>query len=106
MENTGLEADETIEKKGDKDNEEDNQDQSVVALKNKLLREEEFWKLKAGMQWFKEGERNTKFFHTIVKGRRSRLRVNRIQNNEGKWLEDQEDIEEATIEFYRRQFTK
>ncbi|KAH0722859.1 hypothetical protein KY290_005517 [Solanum tuberosum] len=79
---------------------------SQVALKKKLHREEEFWKQKAGMQWFKEGERNTKFFHTIVKGRRSRLRVNQIQNNEGEWLEDQEDIEEATIEFYRRQFTK
>lgn len=43
-----------------------------------LKREEEVWRQKAGYEWFKDGERNTKFFHTIVKGRRSRLRINRI----------------------------
>ncbi|KAG5608465.1 hypothetical protein H5410_019746 [Solanum commersonii] len=58
------------------------------------------------MEWFKEGERNTKFFHTIVKGRRSRLRVNIIQNEEGEWLEDQEDIAAASMEFYAKQFTR
>ncbi|KAH0699011.1 hypothetical protein KY284_013226 [Solanum tuberosum] len=75
-------------------------------LKKQLNREEEFWKQKAGMEWFKEGERNTKFFHTVVKGRRSRLRVNRIQNEEGDWLEQQSDIAEATVEFYVKQFTR
>lgn len=54
------------------------------------------------MEWFKEGERNIKFFHTIVKGRRSRLHVNIIQNKEGEWLEDQEDISGAKIYFYTK----
>ncbi|KAH0776301.1 hypothetical protein KY290_007712 [Solanum tuberosum] len=49
-------------------------------LYTQLQREEEFWKQKAGFEWFKDGERNTKFFHTIVKGRKSRLRIKRIQN--------------------------
>lgn len=52
------------------------------------------------MELFKDGERNTKFFHSIVKGRRSRLRMNRIQNVEGEWLENQTDIAEAAVEFY------
>ncbi|KAK4708060.1 hypothetical protein R3W88_028985 [Solanum pinnatisectum] len=54
------------------------------------------------MEWFREGEKNTKFFHTIVKGRRKRLKVNRIQNEEGEWLEDQEEIAEAAIDYYSR----
>ncbi|KAG5610831.1 hypothetical protein H5410_022112 [Solanum commersonii] len=59
----------------------------------------------AGMEWFKEEERNKKFFHTIVKGRRSRLQVNKIQNEGGEWLEDQEDIEGEAVDFYNKQFT-
>lgn len=35
-----------------------------------LHMEEECWNQKAGMRWFKEGDRNTKFFHSYVKGRR------------------------------------
>lgn len=58
------------------------------------------------MDWFKEGDRNTKFFHTIVKGRRSRLKVNRIQNDAGERLEQEEEIAVAAIDFYNRQFTK
>ncbi|XP_047253649.1 uncharacterized protein LOC124887771 [Capsicum annuum] len=30
-----------------------------------LKREEDFWRQKSGFEWFKDGERNTKFFHTI-----------------------------------------
>lgn len=67
---------------------------------------EEFWKQKAGMKWFKDGERNTKFFHSVVKGRRSRLKVSRIQNEEGEWMENQNDIAEAAVEFYKDQFTR
>ncbi|XP_070039385.1 uncharacterized protein [Nicotiana tomentosiformis] len=35
-----------------------------------LAIEEEFWKQKSGMAWFKEGNRNTKFFYAQVNGRR------------------------------------
>ncbi|XP_075099940.1 uncharacterized protein LOC142176380 [Nicotiana tabacum] len=32
-----------------------------------LVLEEKYWKQKAGMTWFKEGDRNTKFFHAQVR---------------------------------------
>lgn len=34
------------------------------------------------------------------------MRINKIQNKEGEWLTQQEDIVEATIDFYKKQFTK
>lgn len=34
-------------------------------------------------KWFKYGDRNTKFFHTHVKGKRKRLQVSRILDNNG-----------------------
>lgn len=58
------------------------------------------------MDWFKDGERNTKFFHTVVKGRRSRLKVSRIQNEQGEWLESQEEIVNPAVEFYKQQFQR
>lgn len=56
------------------------------------------------MHWINKRERNTKKFHTFVKGRRNRSRVSRIQNDEGEWLENQEDIAQGTISFYKDQF--
>lgn len=58
------------------------------------------------MEWFKDGERNTKFFHTIVKGRRSRLKINRTQNQKGIWIEDQESIAADAVKFFQQQFAK
>ncbi|MDV3185367.1 MAG: hypothetical protein Q8842_03440, partial [Candidatus Phytoplasma australasiaticum] len=35
-------------------------------LNLQLSREEEFWSQKAGLDWFKDGERNTKFFFFFI----------------------------------------
>ncbi|XP_070047517.1 uncharacterized protein [Nicotiana tomentosiformis] len=53
-----------------------------------LALEEQFWKKKSGMTWFNEGDRNTKFFHAHINGKRKRLQLKRIQNSEGIWIED------------------
>lgn len=68
--------------------------------------EEAFWQQKLGYNWFKNGDRNTRFFHSVVKGRRQRLQVNRIQDSRRKWLENQEDIVTAAVVFYQDQFTQ
>lgn len=38
----------------------------------------------------------------MVKGRRATLRIKRIQNKEGEWMEQQEDIAKATEKFYKK----
>ncbi|XP_047259240.1 uncharacterized protein LOC124891567 [Capsicum annuum] len=79
---------------------------ALAELDMQLKREEDFWRKKAGFEWFKDGERNTRFFHTIVKRRRSRLKIRRIQNDEGSWLDNQDKISEAATMFYQKQFEK
>lgn len=52
--------------------------EAQARLNKYLHRKEKIWRQKASMEWFIDGERNKKFFHSIVKGRRSRLSVNKI----------------------------
>ncbi|KAG5580813.1 hypothetical protein H5410_051440 [Solanum commersonii] len=61
-------------------------------LKNYLHFEEEFWRQKASMQWFSEGDKNSKFFHSIVKGRRKKMHLKRILKVDGGWAEGDEKI--------------
>lgn len=38
------------------------------------------------MHWFKEGDRNTKFFHSHVKGKRKGLWIQNIEDEQGNVL--------------------
>ncbi|XP_070032835.1 uncharacterized protein [Nicotiana tomentosiformis] len=59
--------------------------------------EEEFWRQKAGMQWFKDGNRNAKFFHAHVRSKRKKLQVSRILDKNDNWLESHEDTARETV---------
>ncbi|XP_059281287.1 uncharacterized protein LOC132034982 [Lycium ferocissimum] len=59
-------------------------------LKKYLIIEEKYWKEKAGVTWFIEGDRNTNFFHNHVNGKRKKLQLKRIQNDNGVWLDSVE----------------
>ncbi|XP_060200616.1 uncharacterized protein LOC132628879 [Lycium barbarum] len=67
--------------------------------------EEQFWKQKSGMQWFMDGDTNTKFFHAHVQGKRKKLQITRIQNQNKVWLDREEDISREAINFFQNQFT-
>ncbi|XP_060190319.1 uncharacterized protein LOC132619425 [Lycium barbarum] len=66
--------------------------------------EEKFWRQKTGMQWFQDGDRNTKFFHAHVNGKRRKLQLQRIQNHTGTWLDTEEEIAQEAIRFFSDQF--
>ncbi|XP_060182252.1 uncharacterized protein LOC132611912 [Lycium barbarum] len=40
--------------------------------------EEEYWRQKSGLDWFVDGDKNTRFFHNLVKERRKKLQIKRI----------------------------
>ncbi|XP_059285140.1 uncharacterized protein LOC132038497 [Lycium ferocissimum] len=56
--------------------------------KRYLYFEEEYWRQKARVDWFVDGDRNTRFFHNLVRGRRRKLMVKKIQGLDGSWIED------------------
>ncbi|XP_059280947.1 uncharacterized protein LOC132034569 [Lycium ferocissimum] len=75
-------------------------------LKRYLHYEEECWRQKSGYDCFAEGDRNTKFFHNIVNGRRKRTLIRRIQNGDGNWIESANERADEAISFYQKQFTQ
>nr|XP_009765405.1 PREDICTED: uncharacterized protein LOC104216959 [Nicotiana sylvestris] len=68
-----------------------------------LALEEEFWRQKSGMAWFQDGDRNTKFFHAQVNGRRRRLQLKQIQDTNGNWLEGNNDMADEAVRFFKEQ---
>lgn len=58
------------------------------------------------IDWYVNGDRNTRFFHNLVNERRKRLQVRRIQNAKGSWLDTDNTMAEEAVRFYRHQFTQ
>ncbi|KAH0655479.1 hypothetical protein KY285_030361 [Solanum tuberosum] len=79
--------------------------QCQAELKRYLHYEEEYWRQKAGIDWFVEGDRNTRYFHNLVKGRRNRLKIKRIKDKNDIWLDDENQMATEAVEWYSQQFT-
>lgn len=77
-----------------------------VELKKYLSIEEQYWKQKSSMTWFAEGNKNTRFFHSHVNGKRQKLQLKRIHKSDGVWIELQELMANAVVEFLQNQFTQ
>eukprot|EP00253_Pinus_taeda_P021470 PITA_21470 len=56
------------------------------------FQEETLWKQKSRIQWLKEGELNTKFFHRLALDHRSANRILELKNNAGEILKNHNDI--------------
>lgn len=64
----------------------------ITKLDEYLAKEEDLWRQNSRELWLKEGDRNTKFFHSITFNRRRRNRIVRIKNSVGIWLNNKVDI--------------
>ncbi|XP_043814018.1 uncharacterized protein LOC122723953 [Manihot esculenta] len=57
---------------------------------NRLLKQEEArLKQQAKCFWLKNGDRNTKFFHAQINGRRRMNRISKLKESSGTWIEDE-----------------
>ena len=56
--------------------------------------EEELWAMKSKTNWIISGERNTAYFHVSALKRRSKNRITYVQNSEGEWCRNIEEVKE------------
>lgn len=70
-----------------------------------LFQEEMLWIQKSRVEWIKEGDMNTKFFHLSTLIRRRQNRIDSLLNSEGQWVTDKEGLKCLAVEFYKSLFT-
>jgi len=67
--------------------------------------EEAILQQKTQLQWFQEGDANTKYFHALMRGRRRRLFLHKICIENEVWIQGEEQIAQAACDYYQHQFT-
>ncbi|XP_059284932.1 uncharacterized protein LOC132038261 [Lycium ferocissimum] len=61
-------------------------------------------KVKAHIKWTEEEDRNSKYFHCLIRDRRRRLQLHRIKNSNGNWVQGDEGISKAAIHHFEHMF--
>ncbi|KAF7827294.1 ribonuclease H [Senna tora] len=69
-----------------------------------LSQEEELWFQKARCLWIRDGDRNTKYYHTKAIARRRKNKTTMLRNNNGDWSENTEEVKSIILDFYKNLF--
>ncbi|XP_019166674.1 PREDICTED: uncharacterized protein LOC109162425 [Ipomoea nil] len=75
-------------------------------LETTLYQEELKWFQRSREEWIVSGDRNTKFYHAATLMRRSRNKVLSLQNDNGIWITDTEELRNLVQDFYINLFKK
>ena len=67
--------------------------------------EENFWQQRSRVQWLREGDANTSFFHQSTLQRRRRNKVAALKDNEGVWVENPRQVRKLIDEHFMKLFT-
>uniref|UniRef100_A0A8C0UC45 Reverse transcriptase domain-containing protein n=1 Tax=Cyanistes caeruleus TaxID=156563 RepID=A0A8C0UC45_CYACU len=70
-----------------------------------LKTEEAVLKQKTQLQWFKEGDANSKYFHSLIRGRRRKLYIHKIRTEDNEWIIGDEAIGQAACQYFQNLFT-
>lgn len=65
-----------------------------------LAAEEAYLKQISRVWWLNEGDQNSKCFHRVIKGRKAKLKITTIQNDEGAVLNDEKTICSEFLKYY------
>ncbi|GJY18130.1 RNA-directed DNA polymerase, eukaryota, reverse transcriptase zinc-binding domain protein [Tanacetum coccineum] len=70
------------------------------AYKNAVLDEENVLKQKTKVEWLREGDHNSAYFHNLLKGRFNKSRIVSVEDNMGKtWYE--EEVAQAFVDHFQ-----
>ncbi|XP_027156449.1 uncharacterized protein LOC113757288 [Coffea eugenioides] len=75
-------------------------------LNRVLAIEKQFWRQKARVKWLNCGDRNTRFFQAVVKQRRVQGAIHRVKDSTETWVDKDNDIAKAAIEYFLDLFSR
>eukprot|EP00253_Pinus_taeda_P025221 PITA_25221 len=73
----------------------------ISQLVERRKQEEILWRQKSRINWLREGERNTKFFHQAMIQHRQRNRIFLIKNEAGEKVIEQDGIEQVLNDYHK-----
>ena len=78
--------------------------EALKELSTALKTEEMFWRQKSRILWLRKGDRNSKYFHALVKQRRARNRITQLLDENGNMVEDEEGLVAIATSYFRQIF--
>ena len=69
-----------------------------------LIHRQYAWKSAAKKTWLNQGDRNTRFFHQIMKHRAAKNHIYRLKNKDNAWEEGQENVQNILYESFKERF--
>lgn len=89
-------------------NEERSREEGIVLsqLEERRKQEEILWKQKSRVQWLREGERNSKFFHKAMIQHHQRNRIFSIKNTRGQRITQHKEMEQELVGHFKGILTK
>ena len=73
-------------------------------LQSLLGQEETHWKQRLKANWFREGDRNKRYFHQKASNRRRKNNIKGLFDEYGTWLTFSGDIEQIMIRYFTSMF--
>lgn len=70
-----------------------------------LEQEEVLWNQKSREKWIVLGDRNTNYYHTSTIVRRKRNIIEMLKDEDGRWIEQSEELEKLAIAYYKRLYS-
>ncbi|XP_015057525.1 uncharacterized protein LOC107003747 [Solanum pennellii] len=70
-----------------------------------LKLEDTILKQETQLQWLKDGDNNSKYFHSIIRGRRRKLFIHKIVTENGDWVQGENNIAHEACEHFNTIFT-
>ena len=68
-------------------------------------KEDDMWRQRLRISWLQSGDRNTGFFHEKASARYKKNFIDGFLDENGRWLEGDEHVEELMLQNYERLFT-
>jgi hypothetical protein len=81
--------------------------EAVLRYKLSKLEEQKeiYWKQRAHVHWMKEGDRNTKYFHTVASERKKLNKIVKLKREDGVVVEEQEAMKEVATNYFSNLFS-
>ncbi|KAI0530979.1 hypothetical protein KFK09_000528 [Dendrobium nobile] len=76
----------------------------INELNSTLARLTTWWKQRAKIKWWKEGDCNSNFFHSYANARRNSNFINSIRGADGNMEEEPDRVEEVLMQFFKNKW--